>query len=343
MISTEYNIQLIIACLKFYNIQDIVICPGTTNTSFVYSVQDDPFFNLFSCVDERSSIYLASGIAFKKESPVVISCTGATASRNFLTGLTEAYYKNIPLLALASTQPSSRISSLEPQVVDNRILPADCAMYSDYVHIPYTGEQKWSNKLKVNQALYHLTGKSGWPVFLAVETQYSSSYVQKGISAKAAVIGRHSNLTNNWPQLLGKTAFIAGSHFRINAEDSEALELFCSNLNIPIFCDHTSAYYGSNRLQVSLLATQEYFNASRLGVDTLILIGEISGDYPAKKIPAKQIWRVNTHVAIQSPYRRLDHYFHCRLKEFLDYYIRDNSISNKKSDLDRLYSLAEKC
>ena len=58
---------------------------------FVASVQNDDYFELYSCVDERSAAYMACGMAEEAEEPVAICCTGATASRNYLPGLTEAF------------------------------------------------------------------------------------------------------------------------------------------------------------------------------------------------------------------------------------------------------------
>lgn len=55
MYSTEKNIQILIALLKANNIKKIVASPGTTNMSLVGSLQNDPWFEMYSAVDERSS------------------------------------------------------------------------------------------------------------------------------------------------------------------------------------------------------------------------------------------------------------------------------------------------
>lgn len=46
---------------------------------------------------------------------VVLSCTGATASRNYISGLTEAYYRKLPILAVTATQNENRIGHMIPQ------------------------------------------------------------------------------------------------------------------------------------------------------------------------------------------------------------------------------------
>ena len=95
--TNERNVQIVIALLKAYNIRKVIASPGTTNMTFIGSIQNDPFFEIYSSVDERSAAYIACGLAAESGEPVVISCTGATASRNYMPGLTEAYYRKLPI------------------------------------------------------------------------------------------------------------------------------------------------------------------------------------------------------------------------------------------------------
>ena len=102
--TNERNVQIVIGLLKAHGIKRIVASPGSTNVTFVASVQQDPWFEIYSCVDERSAAYMACGIALETGEPCVLSCTGATASRNYFSALTEAYYRKLPILAITSTQ-----------------------------------------------------------------------------------------------------------------------------------------------------------------------------------------------------------------------------------------------
>lgn len=102
--SKEIAIQILISLLKENNIKKIIVSPGTTNLTFVASLQHDSFFEIYSCPDERSAAYMACGMATECGEPVVITCTGATASREYLAGLTEAFHRKIPILAVTATQ-----------------------------------------------------------------------------------------------------------------------------------------------------------------------------------------------------------------------------------------------
>ena len=47
----EKNAQIVIALLKAYGIKHLILSPGATNDCFVLSVQDDPFFKLYSAAE----------------------------------------------------------------------------------------------------------------------------------------------------------------------------------------------------------------------------------------------------------------------------------------------------
>lgn len=98
--SSDRSTQLVVALLKAHHISYVIASPGTTNIALVGSMQHDPFFKIISAADERSAAYMACGLSASTGSPVVITCTEATASRNYLPALTEAYYRNCQYLLL---------------------------------------------------------------------------------------------------------------------------------------------------------------------------------------------------------------------------------------------------
>ena len=100
MYANEKNIQILIGVLKRKGIREVILSPGGTNAPIIQSFQYDNFFSCHSVVDERNSIYYAIGISQVKGCPVVCVCTAGTAVSNFLPGMTEAYYQNIPIIAV---------------------------------------------------------------------------------------------------------------------------------------------------------------------------------------------------------------------------------------------------
>ena len=49
--TSERNVQIVLALLKANNINKVVASPGATNESIVASMQYDPYFEMYSCVD----------------------------------------------------------------------------------------------------------------------------------------------------------------------------------------------------------------------------------------------------------------------------------------------------
>ena len=57
--SAEPNVLMVLALFKEYGIKRVIASPGAINIPVVASMQQDPFFEMKSCVDERSAAYLA--------------------------------------------------------------------------------------------------------------------------------------------------------------------------------------------------------------------------------------------------------------------------------------------
>lgn len=108
----ERNAQILIQVLKAHGIKKVIASPGTTNACLVSSMQSDPFFEIYSAPEERSGAYMACGMAAESGEPVVLSCTGATASRNYMPALTEAFYRKLPILTVADKRKEYRLINI---------------------------------------------------------------------------------------------------------------------------------------------------------------------------------------------------------------------------------------
>lgn len=323
--SIEKSVQMLISLLKQHNIRKIVASPGNTNLSFVWSVENDPWFEVYSSVDERSAAYIACGLAQQTGEPVVISCTGATASRNYIPGLTEAFYSKIPVLAVTATQGNERIGHLIAQVMDRTAIQNDIAVLSEYIPSPRNEEEEWSNNVKINRALLALRHRGGGPVHLDFQTTYPRDYSVKEC-AEARAIFRTSPLDparnpgNEFPAI-DKDARIAvfiGRHDDFTKEETEAIDRFCGKYNAVVFCDHTSGYKGRYRVLLPLITTQTMASFGVNHVDLLIHMGEVSGAYMT--IVPRRVWRVSPDGELKDFYRTLSRVFEMQPLHFFSHY-----------------------
>lgn len=295
--TNEKHAQIVLALLKEHGIKKIVVSPGSTNIPITASVAIDDFFEVFSCVDERSAAYLACGLSEESGEPVVISCTGATASRNYMSGLTEAYYKKLPVLALTSFNGNKHIGNLVPQNLDRNVMPNDVKRFS--VQLPIVkdeDDEKYCNLL-TNKALLELKRAGGGPVHINLTTTYANTFTEKKLPDQRVItrFGYEDKL--KFP-INKKTIIFIGSHKKFREDVTRKIEEFCSKTNSIVLCDHTSSYKGKYSLQSAMVASNFTTTDSfweQIKPDTIIHIGEVSGDYPSHKIFNKctNVWRIS--------------------------------------------------
>ena len=328
--TAERNAQIVISLLKSHGIRKIIASPGATNICFVASVQIDPFFEVYSCIDERSAAYMACGLAAESGEPVVISCTGATSSRNYMPGLTEAYYRKLPILAITSSRGENLIGHLKPQVTDREHLPTDIVM--EHVNAPLVIDAKTENlcTINVNKAILALRHRGGGPAHINLMTLTPADFSVKELQP-ARKINRYEN-GNILPELPGgKKVIFIGSHKQFTTEQTTALDSFCKANNAVALCDHTSGYHGAYKVQASILLAQEGYSGILSDIDLLIHIGDISGCYFMAKIKPKQVWRVNIDGEIRDFFGTLTNVFEMQEDTFFTHYAQTHDISNQNN------------
>lgn len=334
--TTEKNVQIVLAILKANGIRKVIASPGATNESIVASMQYDPYFEMYSCVDERSAAYMACGMAAESGEIVVLSCTGATSSRNYMPGLTEAYYRHLPILAITSSMDTNKIGHLYPQCTDRSTPPSDTVLSSYCIETIKDDDDEWDCNIKVNNAISDLKYRGGGPVHINLITRGCNDYSIKELP-KVRIIKRIEK-REDFPSLECKRVLLfIGSHLKWDAEAVALLDSFCEKYGAIALCDKTSGYSGKYSVQSALLAAQEVPVDKRLfECDVLIHIGGISGDYyTMNAIRTKEVWRVDEDGKIRDKFKKLTNVFVMSEKEFLSYYIEHPVKSHIENPLNK--------
>lgn len=125
MIDTDKNgCRLIAECMSAYGVRHIVTSPGSRNAPLIMAFVRRKFFKVHSVVDERSAAFIALGIAEITGEPVAVVCTSGTAVLNYAPALAEAFYRNIPLIAISADRPVEWIDQNDSQTIhQSGILP----------------------------------------------------------------------------------------------------------------------------------------------------------------------------------------------------------------------------
>lgn len=329
--SKEVNVQILVSLMKKHGIRKVIASPGTTNINFVASVQHDPYFELYSSVDERSAAYMACGLAAESGEPVALSCTGATASRNYIPGLTEAFYRKLPVLAITATQHEGRIGQNMAQVLDRRTVLNDMVKLSIQAMTVHSEEDKWALNVQINRALSELQHHGGGPVHINLETTYNKNFNLRELP-DTRVINRMC-YGKKMPKIpSGRIAVFVGDHRKWTDRLTRAVDEFCSKYNGVVLCDQTSNYRGKYRILANLVTAQSQYSSPLLETELMIDIGNISGAYMSCR--PKEVWRVNPDGEIRDTFRKLTTVFEMEEQDFFEAY---NKLNGFRENADSYY------
>lgn len=322
--ANERNVLILVSLLKQHGIKKVIASPGTTNLSFVASLQCDSFFEMYSCVDERSAAYMACGLAAETGEPVVITCTGATASRNYVSALTEAYYRKLPILVVTGTQNPELIGNLSSQLIDRSQAQKDVIRKSfvlnSFSEVDENAE--FFCTLKANKAITELTRQGGGPVHINLQTSYTRDFSVDSLP-KVRTIKRisYENIDSAPEMPSGRIGVFVGSHNTFSEELTNVVDAFCASHDAVVFCDHTSGYYGKYKVNFSLATLQVQSRTNLAELDLCIHLGEISAEYGMLgNLTKKVVWRVSPDGEMRDQFRRMSHVFELSETDFFNYY-----------------------
>ncbi len=316
MYTIQENVRIVIALLKQYNIHHIVISPGGTNIPISQAVQDDPFFHCYSIADERSAMYFAIGLHLQTGEVIATSCTSAQATRNYVPGLTEAFYKHTPILAITTAKLERFQYQDYMQAPDQCSLPKD-AVKASYDLPPITDE---NTRMQVyhnaKEAILETTHRIPGPVQLNIRIVDKQQGMFEEVDLPRIRPLKRYMAWDDWNDVEiadKKILIVVGEHRPFTKRQNEAIEKFCEGYNAVVYVNHLSNYHGSYSLSANLLISCGGF--VHLKPDVLITIGGQTGDYSIygalNSIGDAEHWRVAEDGGFVDTYSHLTKIFEC--------------------------------
>ena len=346
MYTISKNAQITLALLKAHNIKHIVINPGTTNMPIIRGVQNDTFFKCYSVVDERSAMYFAIGLHLQTGERIAITCTSAQATRNYIPGLTEAFYKHTPILAITTSKLPHQTGQEYMQGPNQASLPVDAVKQTfacPYVTNKY--DEIHCARL-VNEAILEITHRIPGPVQLNLPMNDGEmgKFTEPELP-KVKVINRYMEW-DEWdaPLKNKKIMLVIGEHRPFTKQQITLIETFADSYNVFIYVNHLSNYHGKYAVlaNLSLYGLDNNVFRKTYKPDILITIGGQTGDYPlfGKLAGGNEFdfehWRVSEDGNVVDTYNKLTKVFECPFELF---FIR---LTEKNTDGHSYYELWKK-
>ena len=207
--------QTIIAACRQFEIQTVVISPGSRNAPLTIGFSNHEDFETLSIVDERCAAFFALGIAQQKQEPVALVCTSGSALLNYYPAIAEAYYSQIPIVVISADRPSHFIDIGDGQTIRQENVFHNHILFS--ANLKENDFDKNSEKLSKAFSLLH---KIKGPIHINApfdEPLYETVSKMRDFSFKIEKSDTESNIDyNNLAQLwnsASKKMILVGVHY----------------------------------------------------------------------------------------------------------------------------------
>lgn len=250
MTSNALAIDILVCALKHYRIRHLVLSPGTRNIPFVTAVESDLFFVCHSVVDERSAAFFAMGLAQELGESVGLSCTSGTAASNYLSGMTEAFFSHVPVLAITADRSPYVLHQLETQKIDQPAVFASVTKKSANLPVLKDADDVWHFSRLLGEALIELRRHRPGPVHvnLPLVGDTNAMWNTDGKEGNAVNYRFVDSIWNDdnrtWSRFAKRLEkarrilVVVGACDRWMASEKRALSDFCKKFRAPVLGDH---------------------------------------------------------------------------------------------------------
>ena len=342
--SDKLMVQLVVGQCEAHGIRKIVFSPGSRNSPFAISFDENPFFETYVIHDERSAAFFALGMSQELQEPVALCCTSGTAALNYYPTIAEAYYRSIPLLVITADRPESWINQGDGQTIVQRNVFQNHIRYA--VNLTDGKESEtdiWYAQRETAIGMSILTGKWKGPVHFNIglnEPLYNSTEKSINFARKFYQNQVSSQLSSEFceraiPLLESSKILVLCGQLPESNQFQQTLEKFSNHSNVIVLVENTSNIQSEkfihciDRTLNGIEKEEEYYP------DLLITIG---GAVVSKKIKAflrnakpKNHWKVGFDFPQMDTYQCLSDAIELTENQFFDTL---NQLDFKRSQLN---------
>lgn len=353
--------KMIVTLVKRYGIKHIVMSSGSRNLNLARLFEAEPYFKIYRVTDERSAGFYALGIAARLGEPVVMCCTSGTATSNYLTSITEAYYQHIPLVVITGDRYPRYLGQDEEQTIPQAgmygkvvkkcvSLPQDPTVLGD-----------WEARRMVCEALLEVKHHGTGPVHINVpianiEFPKPPASVLK-LDKKYLCIDRFElcDPDSKWQDKVDRLSKVKRilvvycQNQPLSIEEQKSVEAFVDKFNCVVISDNLANFHCSKSI-LSYNITHDYTQKQfrdELAPDIVITVGgrrmlnnPILGKL--RNLGTQWYhWRVAEDGEVADTYRRLKNVFECSQKYFFDYFVEHSGDIHNDGEYYKAWKKAE--
>ncbi|MBU5405334.1 2-succinyl-5-enolpyruvyl-6-hydroxy-3-cyclohexene-1-carboxylic-acid synthase [Paraeggerthella hongkongensis] len=250
------NVQILIALLKKKGVRIVVHSPGGCDLAIGHSLENDPFFTCYSVVDERSAVFFAMGLSMSKNEPVALVCTSGTAVSNYSSGLAEAYYKGVPLVAITADRHPYLLNQLETQKINQERIFQDVTKCEVTLPVASNSTDEWYCERVINEAFLAMDHGTPGPVHINVPVVGSSAGFAVENLPEVTLVERVTCESDSelWKEKVEelfsckKILVVLGENDRFSEQNLASIEQFALRTGCVVSVEHMSSYKGEHSL-----------------------------------------------------------------------------------------------
>ena len=348
MYSNVKSVQMFFALLKKYGVKHVVMSPGGSDIPIIHSIENDSDFVCYSVVDERSAVYFGMGVAQETNSPVACVCTSGTAVSNYLPGMTEASFQNVPIVAITADKNPRYLGQLEIQKTNQINIFGDvCRKAVNLPIIQSTEDELYCERL-IAETLVELTHKGTGPVHINIPIVENNAIydVDTLPAVKDIQIIPAYATEDEWVRIQKELAnfkrimIVVGQNVHYSKELIKNIEMFYKHYNCMISVESLSNLDCNGTIHTYPITEMKKGNLTQnLVPDLVISIGNNIVSYGLKPFLRKhrkefKHWAVDNEGRIRDVFNSLTKVFEC--PEFI-FFSKMNKLAQEATRNDGLY------
>lgn len=348
MYSNLKSVQMLIALLKKYGVKHVVMSPGGSDIPIIHSIENDSDFVCYSVVDERSAVYFGMGVAQQTNSPVACVCTSGTAVSNYLPGMTEASFQNVPIVAITADKNPRYLGQLEIQKTNQINIFGDVCRKAVELPIIQSTEDEWYCERLIAETLVELTHKGTGPVHINIPIVENNAIydVETLPDVKDIQIIPAYATQDEWARVQKELAnakrimIVVGQNVHYSKELIKNIEMFYKHYNCMISVESLSNLDCDGTIHTYPITEMKKGNLTQnLVPDLVISIGNNIASYglkPFLRNHRKEFkhWAVDSEGRIRDVFNGLRKVFEC---PELIFFSKMNELAKDTTHNDGLY------